>query len=354
MFYRNADQLERIQKNIKEVYESNRWSNGKFTEMFGELAKEKFLKNVPKMQVLPTANGTVALQIAIAALPKDGTLLLPELTATPVWFGTAEAKQVEYYSVEDRWNPDLNKIADICRNDSARGKTAIVVFVHTGGIVSDNIRELRNICTDYDAILIEDISHAQGCVSGEGTKAGYYGDIVVGSMYATKALNSGEGGFISYNEDLIELYPFWNSGRGSDESQVLPGSMGLNGRVSEFQAAIMCEVVRDFDKIMNSRTQLAHEYDDLIFPKIVPIKDTKAVSSYYKYILYVSEGESNKIVELQTKLPKGSLTGLVHHVYYTGTNNLYGSESLSYRHLCLNLFAENKVEIANIINEVFK
>lgn len=343
MFYRSLEQLGEIHKFIDVVYNSDRWSNGIFCKQFSNIARQILFQS-GMIEVLPCVNGTVALQMALL-YRRFAAVLVPELTAAPVWLAAKNAPMdsvagVYFYGVEDDWEPDLLRIEEVLKLFAPR--PVAVIVVHTGGLVCRRIEDVLHLCTEYGATLIEDISHAHCCRTVDRIVAGAYGDVVIGSMYATKVLNSGEGGFIGWRTP-DDMYPIWNSGRDRDEKQVT--LRATNGRPSEFQAALMLSALHYLPEAIAERKERAKILDRLISRKVrVPVRDSGDTSSYYKYIVM---GDPEGIADLKGELAPTAMTGLVHDTYGVEKER---DAPLSKRHICLDLFYPDLDEVANAVN----
>ena len=343
MFYRNSEQLGEIHKYIDVVYNSDRWSNGIFCKQFSNIARQVLFQS-GMIEVLPCVNGTIALQMALL-YRRFAAVLVPDLTAAPVWLAAKNAQMdsvagVYYYDVEDDWEPNLLRIEEVLKLLAPR--PVAVIVVHTGGLVCRRIEDILKLCTEYWATLIEDISHAHCCSTVDGIAAGAYGDVVIGSMYATKVLTAGEGGFIGWRTPE-DMYPIWNSGRDRQEKQVT--LRATNGRPSEFQAALMLSALHFLPEAIAERVERARFLDVLISRRVrVPIRDSGDTSSFYKYIVM---GDPEGIAALKSELAPAAMTGLVHDTYSVERER---DAPLSKRHVCLNLFYPDLDEVAKTVN----
>ena len=81
-------------------------------------------------------------------------------------------------------------------------KTAGVIVVHIGGIVSAQMPALVELAKRKGLWLVEDAAHAHGSSLGS-TKAGAFGIASSFSFYPTKVMTSAEGGMIVTNDDRI-------------------------------------------------------------------------------------------------------------------------------------------------------
>lgn len=82
-----------------------------------------------------------------------------------------------------------------------RDASALLVPSFAGYFAEQNMRELSEICSKYNCLLIED---ASGSVGDAKLCDGRYSDIIVASFGKWKPVNVGYGGFISCNEELMK------------------------------------------------------------------------------------------------------------------------------------------------------
>jgi dTDP-4-amino-4,6-dideoxygalactose transaminase len=113
-------------------------------------------------------------------------------------------------------------------------RTAAVVVVHIGGLITPEVGALRQLCADRGIALIEDAAHAHGA-TWQGQFAGSFGAAAAFSFYPTKVVTCGEGGMI-----------LTGSGALADEARIYrdqgKGSFGANHHVREGYAWRMSEL----------------------------------------------------------------------------------------------------------------
>jgi dTDP-4-amino-4,6-dideoxygalactose transaminase len=128
-------------------------------------------------------------------------------------------------------------------------RTTGIIGVHTWGRACD-VSALKEIAKRRKLKLIFDSAHAFGC-SYEGRMIGGFGDAEVFSFHATKFINSGEGGAVVTNDDVLatRIRLMKNFGF-SGLDQVT--SIGTNGKMNELCAAMgltNLESLEDFTRI---------------------------------------------------------------------------------------------------------
>lgn len=234
------------------------WSRKWLTNM-GPLASklEMELKDYLGIKhLLFVTNGTIALQLAIKALNLKG-----EIITTPFSFIATTSSIV--------WEGCIPKFVDIDPNtlniDSSKIEEAIgpettaILATHVYGNPCDVVA-IENIANKYKLKVIYDGAHAFG-VKINGRSVYEYGDISTCSLHATKFYHSIEGGLIiTKDSDLLKkiayMRNFGISGYSSFEE------LGLNGKNSEFHAAMGLVNLKWLDKITKRRLEIIKKYED--------------------------------------------------------------------------------------------
>jgi dTDP-4-amino-4,6-dideoxygalactose transaminase len=168
-----------------------------------------------------------------------------------------------------------------------------------GGLPA-NLDRIVPLAQRRNLTLIEDACQAPGS-EWRGKKVGSYGIGGAFSFQSTKNLNSGEGGAITSNDEaFIETcYAFHNQGQGRrrTDTSFNPGEAGTrasNGRITEFQGAILLEqLIRQ--QAQDRRRRQNIEYLNKLFseiPGITPAKLYDGVTNV-SYHLYMFRYDKN-------------------------------------------------------------
>lgn len=264
------------------IVKSNRWSydgpvEWEFAEAFTKYQKGKF--------GMCTANGTVAIQLALESLDIGAydEVIVPGLT----WQATAAAC-VDVNAVPvlvdvepDTWCLDIDAV-----EAAITKKTRAVIVVHLYGCMTD-MDKLRRLCKKHNLYLIEDCAHQHGSF-WKGTGVGALGDIGTFSFQESKVLSSGEGGFnICKTKQLFErLYSLRNCGRGYKDDMTHAVQSG-NYRLTEFQAGILLGGLSRLDKQVKFRDANAQYLNARLaeIPGVLPMRRRKQVTqqSYFNF-----------------------------------------------------------------------
>lgn len=153
-------------------------------------------------------------------------------------------------------------------------QTSALIVTHTYGVPA-NCVELQRFCREKNLVFIEDIAEAIG-TDYLGKLAGTFGDFACASLYANKAITSGDGGFILSTRDEEDLKDradsYVNHGFTKDFHFVHLESCG-NHKMSGLQAALVTPAVAQLPRVLADRNRIARKYRSELqaIPQLTPI-----------------------------------------------------------------------------------
>ena len=298
-------------------------------------------------------NGTVAIQMAIKALNITG-----EVITTPFSFVATTSSIV--------WEGCTPVFVDICPQslciDADKIEAAItenteaILATHVYGNPCDVVK-IEAIAKKHHLKVIYDAAHAFG-VKVNGKSIFEYGDISTCSLHSTKLYHSVEGGLVvtKDSELLKKLTYIRNFGISGFDSF---SELGLNGKNSEFHAAMGLANLKYTEAIHNKRKALSQCYDDKLKNlKATKIKWHKEATENYAYYPILLESE-----ELLLKIKKELDTceiftrryfypSLASSLPYLPKLELPITEDISRRVLCLPLYFDLTEEEINYISRL--
>ena len=223
---------------------------GEFESKFAEFCGTKF--------AISTANGTVALHLALLALgiKKDDEVIVPTFsyvaTANAVCY--TGAKPVFVDSEYKTWNMDPDEIE---RNISK--KTRAIIVVHLYGHPCDMDKILK-VAKRFDLKVIEDAAEAHGALY-KGKKVGGIGDVGCFSFFGNKMITTGEGGMVVTNDaDVAEKARFLHDQATIRRYGYYHSEIGYNYRMTNIQAAIGLAQLERFDSFRKRKRQVVEWY----------------------------------------------------------------------------------------------
>lgn len=336
-----------------EKYMDGIWHRQWLTNM-GPLASdlEMQLKDYLKVNhLLFVTNGTVALQIAIKALELTG-----EIITTPFSF-VATTSSIVWESCtpifvdidKESLNIDVTKI-----EKAITKKTSAIIATHVYGNPC-NVEVIEEIAKKHNLKVIYDGAHAFGVKVGN-KSVFEYGDISICSLHATKLYHSTEGGLIITKDAKLLKKMAYMRNFGFD-GPVAFAELGLNGKNSEFHAAMGLANLPHIDTIIEKRLLLTERYNQKLknFKAKRPLQNSKANPNGAYYPIVVENEEllvkcieilgSHEIFARRYFYP--SLATSLPYVESNGSLEI--TEEVAKRVLCLPLFFNLSLEEVDLI-----
>jgi len=152
---------------------------------------------------------------------------------------------------------------------------------------------LWEIKTNYDLYLVEDAACALGA-EYDGGHAGNLADISVFSFHPRKFITTGEGGMVTTNDPdwftWMDAYKHFGMGAHASRSRNQFESIGTNYKLSNVQAAIGLEQMRNILMLLESRRRSADRYDQYLGDDpaiLLPATTPKGIHSWQSYCIFV-------------------------------------------------------------------
>ena len=156
--------------------------------------------------------------------------------------------------------------------------------VHLYGRVCD-MKPIMEIAGKHNLKVIEDVAQAQGAVY-EGVRAGHLGDAAGFSFYPGKNLGAlGDAGCITTDDEALADYVRAMANYGSQE-KYLNKMKGLNSRMDEIQAAVLCLKLRRLDEDNEKRRKIAKAYSEGITNPLITLPTMPSESKENVWHIY--------------------------------------------------------------------
>lgn len=265
--------------------------------------------------VIPCANGTDALQIALMALglkPGD-EVIVPSFTyvATAEVIGLLQLTPV----MVDVDPFTFNVTADIIEK-AITPKTKAIVPVHLFGQSAD-MEPIMTLANKYGLFVVEDNAQAIGAnytmSNGSLKKAGTIGHIGTTSFFPSKNLGCyGDGGSIMTNDDELaqQIRIIANHGQ---RKKYYHEVLGVNSRLDSLQAAILSIKLKHLDEYCAARQAAADYYDKAFasLPQVeVPARQPNSSHVFHQYTLKVAPEKRESLIQFL------SVKGIPSMIYY--------------------------------------
>jgi UDP-2-acetamido-2-deoxy-ribo-hexuluronate aminotransferase len=281
---------------ISQVVESAAFINGPQVQSF-TTALEKY--NQVK-HVIPCANGTDALQIALMALdlqPGD-EVITPSFTFIATTEVVALLRLTPVFVDID---PKTFCIDPSAIEKAITSKTKAIIPVHLYGQAA-NMEEITKIAEAHNLYVIEDNAQAIGgdyyFSDGARRKTGSIGTVNTTSFFPSKNLGGyGDGGAIMTNDDGLadKLRMIANHGQ---SKRYYHDMVGCNSRLDTIQAAVLEVKLKHLDSYINARRRLADSYDAAFkaHPKLItPYRAQWCKHVFHQYTLVLDGIDRNEL-----------------------------------------------------------
>jgi dTDP-4-amino-4,6-dideoxygalactose transaminase len=279
-----------VDEAIHQVLDSTQFIGGTEVKLF-QSELESFLG---VKHVIPCANGTDALQIAMMALDlKPGDEVI---TAAFTYVATAEIISLlklkpVLVDVDPRtFNLDTEQIIKAITT-----KTKAIVPVHLFGQCA-NMEAVLEIAKKYNLFVVEDTAQAIDAdftfSNGRAAKAGCMGHIGTTSFFPSKNLGCyGDGGALFTNDDDLAMKIRMIANHGQ-KVRYYHEVVGVNSRLDTIQAAILRVKLKHLKEYSEARNAVARFYDDSFrdVPQLtIPYRLENSTHVFHQYTL-IAEG----------------------------------------------------------------
>ncbi len=293
-----------VDASIQEVLDSNAYINGPKVHEFQKNLEEY----LDVKHVIPCANGTDALQIAMMGLglEQGDEVITVDFTfaATVETIALLKLTPVLIDVERDTFNMDIDAL-----KKAINSKTKAIIPVHLFGQCA-NMEAIMEIANEHNLYVIEDTAQAIGAnyTYSDGTKkkAGTIGNVGTTSFFPSKNLGCyGDGGAIFTNDDDLAhtIRGMVNHGM---YKRYYHDVIGVNSRLDSIQAAILDIKLKHLDAYCDARRKAANYYNTAFanHPNIITptpknceggICSTCDCHVYHQYTLQIKNADRNKL-----------------------------------------------------------
>jgi len=342
--------IEEYNKQVARIWK-NEWLTNR-----GELVLEleKKVKNYLKTDnIIIMNNGTIPIQIALKILGNKGEIITTPFsyvatTAATVWEGCIPV----FVDI----HPEYLTIDETKIEAAITAKTTAILAVHVFGNPC-NVEVIGEIAKKHNLAVIYDAAHSFG-TSYKNKSVFEYGDLSTCSFHATKLFHTAEGGALFCKDKELQHKMYYSHNFGHKTSTSFYG-LGINGKMSEINAAMGLSVLPYMEQIITDRKKTVDLYTKLLdftkFKKQIIREDTTWNYSYFPIIF-----ESEEIL-LKTVKALNDKDIYPRRYFYPSLNNLPYidekmempiSNSISKKVLCLPLYTTLKESEVILITEI--
>lgn len=316
------------------------WKNEWLTNR-GELVLEleqKLKEYLEISNITITNNGTIPLQIALKVLGNQG-----EIITTPFSYVATSAAIVwenctpVFVDIDSEYlTIDESKI-----EAAITTKTTAILATHVFGNPC-NIEIIEGIAKKHGLKVIYDAAHSFG-IKYRGKSIFEYGDVSTCSFHATKLFHTGEGGAMFANDEKLRQHLYYSHNFGHNGPIGFHG-LGINGKISELQAAMGLAVFPYMNDILESRKEVVDYYNSYLnFDKLQKMRIRESTEWNYSYYPVIFESEQQllqvqKALNDQQIFPRRYFFPSLNTIEYVKGQKMPVSEDISSKILCLPLY----------------
>lgn len=236
---------------LQEIWRTRNLTNG---GPFHQQLEEKLCAYLGVKYISLFTNGTVALVTALQALRISG-----EVITTPYSF-VATSHSLLWNNIKPVFvdiDPRTFNLDPQLIESAITPNTTAILPVHCYGVPCD-VHAIQKIAANYNLRVIYDAAHAFGIENEQGSILNF-GDLSVLSFHATKVFNTFEGGaIVSPDEGTKRRIDHLKNFGFVDETTVV--APGINGKMSEINAAMGLLQLKYVDQVINDRSKIANAY----------------------------------------------------------------------------------------------
>lgn len=304
--------------------------------------------------ILMMTNGTIPIQIAVKLLGNGGEIITTPFsyvatTSSIVWEGCTPV----FVDI----HPEYLTIDETKIEAAITPLTTAILATHVFGNPC-NVEVIEMIAQKHGLKVIYDGAHAFG-VKYKGQSIFNFGDVSTCSFHATKLFHTGEGGaaFCSNSELANQIYYSHNFGH--DGPLAFQG-LGINGKMSELQAAMGLAVFPYLETIIEQRKELASTYSALLGNAdltVLKLRENTDWNYSYFPVLFRSENDLLRVIEAMNKadvFPRRYFFPSLNTLPYLPAISMPISESVAARIACIPIYPGLEMLEVHRISQIIK
>jgi perosamine synthetase len=253
-------------------------SEGPFVREF----ERKFAERVGRKYGVAVANGSAALDVAVAAVGiKSGDeVIMPTFTIISPAASVVRAGGIPVLVDSDpkTWNMDATQI-----ESKITERTRAIVIVHIYGLPAD-MDPVIEVAKKYQLKIIEDAAEMHG-QTYRGKPCGSFGEISIFSFYPNKHITTGEGGMVvTNNEVFADRCSSLRNLCFQPQKRFVHEELGWNYRMTNMQAALGLAQLERLDEFVVRKRRMGQRYTELLsdMPGLqLPVERTEYAENIY-------------------------------------------------------------------------
>jgi len=339
--------IDDYQKQIERIWK-NKWLTNR-GDLVVEL--ESKLKNYLNVEhILMTNNGTIPLQMALKLFGNKGQIITTPFSYVAT---TASILWENCTPVFVDIHPDYLTIDETKIEQAITTNTTAILATHVFGNPC-NVEKIEIIAKKYHLKVIYDAAHCFG-VKYKNQSIFDFGDVSTCSFHATKLFHTAEGGAVFSKDKEVQHQLFYSHNFGHNGPLEFHG-LGINGKISELQAAMGLAVLPHMDVVLEDRKRVVDFYiKSLDFSKLKTLKIREETDWNFSYFPIIFESESDllkaqNVLNLETIFPRRYFYPSLNTLEFINGENMPISETVAKTILCLPLYVGlSEVDLNRIV-----
>jgi perosamine synthetase len=255
-------------------------SEGPFVSAF----EEAFCSRVSRKYGIACANGSAALDIALAALNlvEGDEVIMPTFTiiSCAAAILRAGAKPVVVDADADTWNMDIDQVAN-----AITSRTVAIMVVHIYGLPVD-MNPILELARIHNLAIIEDAAELIGGTYNN-TMCGSFGTISTFSFYPNKHITTGEGGMIVTDDPILaEKCKSYRNLCFTPETRFVHEELGWNYRMTNLQAALGLAQLGQLETFLEKKKSMGRYYYERL-SRLETVKNPLLSTEYADNLFWV-------------------------------------------------------------------
>ncbi len=286
-------------------------------------------------EVIPCANGTDALQIALMALG----LRAGDEVITPSFTYIATTEVIALLGLTPVFvevDPNTFCIDPNAIEAAITPRTKVIVPVHLYGQAAD-MNTIMAIASKHQLFVVEDNAQAIGAdyhlADGRKVKTGSIGHIGCTSFFPSKNLGCyGDGGALMTSDPALSERIKMIANHGQKQKYV-HDIVGCNSRLDTIQAAILQLKLRHLDTYIDARRAVAEAYDAAFasIPGVrIPFRSADSRHVFHQYTLILESADRNA---LQAHLAAADIPSMIYYPIPAHKQQMFAAFNLQNLHL---------------------
>jgi len=226
---------------------------------YQDRAEAGFAQSVGTSYAVSLNSGTTGLQIALRYAKCRGRDVLVPAASFVTDLGAVLMEGGNPILID--CDPETLAVDPVDLRTKMTKNTTALIWVHLTGYISDQYLEIQAFARENRLLLIEDSSHAHGARI-DGHRAGSLGNVGIFSMYPTKVLTSGTGGFLTTDDSDLAKFAreLRNFGKEEATGEIL--HLGNDWFMDEIRACVASHQIEALEEISARRVRAAQCYTE--------------------------------------------------------------------------------------------